>query len=129
MCRLFVGADPDLWTSQTRSIRMDGMVTSVRLESMFWVILEEIAAKDDLNVPQLLHQLYNESIDEGHDLGNFTSFLRVCCLRFIDLQLKGLIPTSTSVGFESLSSNEILTQEAETHQDRKLKRAVTRGQH
>ena len=129
MCRLFVGADPDLWTSQTRSIRMDGMVTSVRLESMFWVILEEIAAKDDLNVPQLLHQLYNESIDEGHDLGNFTSFLRVCCLRFIYLQLKGLIPTSTSVGFESLSSNEILTQEAETHQDRKLKRAVTRGQH
>ena len=129
MCRLFVGADPDLWTSQTRSIRMDGMVTSVHLESMFWVILEEIAAKDDLNVPQLLHQLYNESIDEGHDLGNFTSFLRVCCLRFIDLQLKGLIPTSTSVGFESLSSNEILTQEAETHQDRKLKRAVTRGQH
>jgi len=129
MCRLFVGADPDLWTSQTRSIRMDGMVTSVRLESMFWVILEEIAAKDDLNVPQLLNQLYNESIDEGHDLGNFTSFLRVCCLRFIDLQLKGLIPTSTSVGFESLSSNEILTQEAETHQDRKLKRAVTRGQH
>ena len=129
MCRLFVGADPDLWTSQTRSIRMDGMATSVRLESMFWVILEEIAAKDDLNVPQLLHQLYNESIDEGHDLGNFTSFLRVCCLRFIDLQLKGLIPTSTSVGFESLSSNEILTQEAETHQDRKLKRAVTRGQH
>ena len=79
MCRLFVGADHDLWTSQTRSIRMDGMVTSVRLESMFWVILEEIAAKDDLNVPQLLHQLYNESIDEGHDLCNFTSFLRVCC--------------------------------------------------
>ena len=108
---------------------MDGMVTSVRLESMFWVILEEIAAKDDLNVPQLLHQLYNESIDEGHDLGNFTSFLRVCCLRFIDLQLKGLIPTSTSVWFESLSSNEILTQEAETHQDRKFKRAVTRWQH
>lgn len=129
MCRLFVGADPDLWKSQTRSIRMDGMVTSVRLESMFWTILEEIAAKDDLNVPQLLHQLYNESIDEGHDLGNFTSFLRVCCLRFTDLQLKGLIPTPTSVGFESLSSDEILTQEAEIHQDRKLKRAVTRGQH
>ncbi|KGL01733.1 ribbon-helix-helix domain-containing protein [Thalassobacter sp. 16PALIMAR09] len=129
MCRLFVGADPDLWASQTRSIRMDGMVTSVRLESMFWSILEEIAAKDELNVPQLLHQLYNESIDEGHDLGNFTSFLRVCCLRFADLQLKGLIPTSTSVGFESLSSDEILKQEAEIHQDSKLKRVATRRQH
>lgn len=127
MCRLFVGADPDLWTSQTRSIRMDGMVTSVRLESMFWNLLEEIAAKDEMNVPQLLHQLYNESIDEGHDLGNFTSFLRVCCLRFIDLQLKGLMPTSK--GFEQLPSEDILAQEAEQYQERKLKRAVARGQH
>lgn len=129
MCRLFIGADPDLWTSQTRSIRMDGMVTSVRLESMFWTILEEIAAKDELNVPQLLHQLYNESIDEGHDLGNFTSFLRVCCLRFMDLQLNGLLPTSSSVGFESLSAEEILSREAKNYQNRKRKRAVTRGQH
>ncbi|MFK7877229.1 MAG: ribbon-helix-helix domain-containing protein [Paracoccaceae bacterium] len=129
MCRLFVGANPGLWASQTRSIRMDGMVTSVRLESMFWTVLEEIAAKDDLNVPQLLHQLYNESIDEGHDLGNFTSFLRVCCLRFLDLQLNGLLPTSSSVGFEQLSAEEILNQEAEHYQGRELKRAVPRKQH
>lgn len=88
MCRVFVGADPQLWESQTRSIRMDGMVTSVRLENMFWTVLEQIAARDEMNVPQLLHQLYNESIDEGHDMGNFTSFLRVCCLRFVDLALK-----------------------------------------
>ena len=102
-------------------------MTSVRLESMFWNLLEEIAAKDEMNVPQLLHQLYNESIDEGHDLGNFTSFLRVCCLRFIDLQLKGLMPTSK--GFEQLPSEDILAQEAEQYQERKLKRAVARGQH
>ena len=110
MCRLFIGANSHLWESQTRSIRMDGMVTSVRLETMFWTVLEEIAAKDDMNVPQLLHQLYNESIDEGHDLGNFTSFLRVCCLRYIDLQLRGLLAPR---GQENLlSTNEILSLEA-----------------
>jgi len=110
MCRLFIGANSHLWESQTRSIRMDGMVTSVRLETMFWTVLEEIAAKDDMNVPQLLHQLYNESIDEGHDLGNFTSFLRVCCLRYIDLQLKGLLAPR---GKENLlSTDEILSLEA-----------------
>jgi predicted DNA-binding ribbon-helix-helix protein len=110
MCRLFIGANSHLWESQTRSIRMDGMVTSVRLETMFWTVLEEIAAKDDMNVPQLLHQLYNESIDEGHDLGNFTSFLRVCCLRYIDLQLKGLLAPR---GKENLlSTDEILSMEA-----------------
>lgn len=127
MCRLFVGADSRLWESHTRSIRMDGMVTSVRLETMFWTVLEEIAAKDDMNVPQLLHQLYNESIDEGHDLGNFTSFLRVCCLRFIDLKLKGfLLPEGASNG---LSTEEILSLEAEARRPRKAARAVSRLQH
>lgn len=110
MCRLFIGANSHLWESQTRSIRMDGMVTSVRLETMFWTVLEEIAAKDDMNVPQLLHQLYNESIDEGHDLGNFTSFLRVCCLRYIDLQLRGLLAPRGQENI--LSTNEILSLEA-----------------
>lgn len=129
MCRLFVGADSELWTSQTRSIRMDGMVTSVRLENMFWTILEEIAAKDGMNVPQLLHQLYNESIDEGHDLGNFTSFLRVCCLRFIDLQLTGLLTAEPADGLEQLSADEILQREAQRYQDRGSRRAVPRGQH
>lgn len=108
VCRLFIGADSQLWESQTRSLRMDGMVTSVRLETMFWSVLEEIAARDDMNVPQLMHQLYNESIDEGHDLGNFTSFLRVCCLRYIDLQLKGLLPNGRN---DLLSTEEILTME------------------
>jgi predicted DNA-binding ribbon-helix-helix protein len=109
VCRLYIGANSHLWESQTRSLRMDGMVTSVRLENMFWTVLDEIAARDDMNVPQLLHQLYNESIDEGHDLGNFTSFLRVCCLRYIDLQLKGLLNNGTE---DTLSTDEILTLEA-----------------
>lgn len=108
VCRLFIGAQSQLWESQTRSLRMDGMVTSVRLENMFWTVLEEIAVRDDMNVPQLLHQLYNESIDEGHDLGNFTSFLRVCCLRYIDLQLKGLLPNGTN---DLLTTDEILSAE------------------
>jgi predicted DNA-binding ribbon-helix-helix protein len=113
MCRLFIGADPQLWESQTRSIRMDGMVTSLRLENMFWSVLEEIAAKDDFNVPQLLHQLYNESIDAGHDLGNFTSFLRVCCLRYIDLHLKGLLRPDGLLSTEEILAIEPRTQRSQ----------------
>lgn len=127
MCKLFIGADPQLWESQTRSIRMDGMVTSVRLESMFWMILEEIAAKDDLNVPQLLHQLYNESIDEGHDLGNFTSFLRVCCLRFVDLKLKGLLlPDGAN---NAVSTEDILRIESESLFERRRYMSAHGKQH
>jgi predicted DNA-binding ribbon-helix-helix protein len=126
VCRLFIGANSHLWESQTRSLRMDGMVTSVRLENMFWTVLDEIAARDDMNVPQLLHQLYNESIDEGHDLGNFTSFLRVCCLRYIDLQLKGLLPNGRN---DLLTTEEILTLEAKARDVSSPKRASTASQH
>lgn len=111
MCQLFIDADPELWTSHTRSFRMDGMVTSVRLEELFWRALETIGARDDLTVPQLLHRLYNESLDAGHDVGNFTSFLRVCCLRFLDLQVRGFVPTETHVKLSQLPASDILSLE------------------
>ena len=107
---------------------MDGMVTSVRLELMFWTVLEEIATREKINVSQLLHLLYNESIDEGHDLGNFTSFLRVCCLRFLDLQLKGFLPCSQSTGFATLPAEEILKVEAEGNREGTLFKSSPKGQ-
>ena len=111
MCQLFINADPALWASHTRSFRMDGMVISVRLEELFWRALQTIGERDDLTVPQLLHRLYNESLDAGHDVGNFTSFLRVCCLRFLDLQLRGLIPTEAQIRLSDLLVDDILTLE------------------
>ena len=111
MCQLFIDADPALWQSHTRSFRMDGMVTSVRLEDLFWRTLETIGARDDLTVPQLLHRLYNESLDAEHDVGNFTSFLRVCCLRYLDLQLRGLIPLEDHVKLSMLPAADVLAIE------------------
>ncbi|MEL6317616.1 MAG: ribbon-helix-helix domain-containing protein [Pseudomonadota bacterium] len=111
MCELFIDANPALWASHTRSFRMDGMVTSVRLEELFWRTLETIGARDGLTVPQLLHRLYNESLDAGHDVGNFTSFLRVCCLRYLDLQIRDLIPTDAHVQLSQLPAPDILAIE------------------
>ena len=113
MCQLFIDADPELWASHTRSFRMDGMVTSVRMEDLFWRTLETISARDDLSVPQLLHRLYNESLDAEHDLGNFTSFLRVCCLRYLDLQMRGLIPIEERIQLSQLPASDILSLEME----------------
>jgi predicted DNA-binding ribbon-helix-helix protein len=50
-------------------------------------------------------------LDAGHDVGNFTSFLRVCCLRFLDLQLRGLIPSEARVKLSQLSASDILSLE------------------
>src|SRR5690554_5811821 len=111
MCKLFIGADPNLWISSTHSLRIDGMVTSVRLENYFWNVLEEIARRDDMNVPQMITRLYHESIDAGHDLGNFTSFLRVCAIRYLALQLSGEIPASLDVPIASLNAEQICANE------------------
>ncbi|MFC6671524.1 ribbon-helix-helix domain-containing protein [Marinobacterium aestuariivivens] len=111
MCKLFINADPKLWVSTTRSLRIDGMVTSVRLENCFWSILEEVARRDGMNVPQMITRLYHESIDAGHDLGNFTSFLRVCSMRYLALQLSGDIPADTDSPISGLDADRILARE------------------
>jgi len=111
MCKLFINADANLWKSSTRSLRIDGMVTSVRLEDYFWSTLEEIAKRDEMNIPQMLTRLYHESIDAGHDLGNFTSFLRVCCMRYLALQLSGDIPLNESQAIADLDADNILLKE------------------
>lgn len=111
MCKLFIEADPGLWESTTRSLRIERMVTSVRLETFFWSILEEIAARDGMNLVQLITRLHNESIEAGHDLGNFASFLRVCCGRYLALQLSGDIPGDLATPIAALDPDQILHKE------------------
>ena len=83
MCQLFINADSRLWMSRTKSLRIDGVVTSIRLEEFFWDILEEVAFRDQMTSNQMITKLYLESLDADHDIGNFTSFLRVCCSRYL----------------------------------------------
>ncbi len=107
MCQLFIQANADLWSSEQRSIRIDGAVTSIRLENAFWSILEEIASRDGLTPPALITKLYHESSLAGHDTANFTSFLRVCCSRYLALQLSGDIPVDKSIPLEGLNIESI----------------------
>ena len=72
------------------------------------MVLEEIAARDSLTIPEMLNSLYQEALDIGHDINNFTSFLRVCAMRFISLQLAGDIPTDKDVSIASLDAETIL---------------------
>lgn len=112
MCKLFVGADPALWESTTRSIRLDGMVSSLRLENIFWATLDDIAERDALSVNQLVNNLQRELTEAAIDLGNFASFLRVCCLRYLSLQTQGLIPAG-AYPISLLSAEQILAAESE----------------
>ena len=68
-----------------------------------------------MNVTQLITRLHHESIDAGHDLGNFTSFLRVCCARYLDLQLTGDIPADVNQSIAGLNAPAILVREREKY--------------
>ena len=65
MCQIFTTADPGLYACRSRSIRLRGVATSVRLENIYWQALEEIGARDGLGVPQLVARLPDEPDHTG----------------------------------------------------------------
>jgi len=83
MCRIYTATDPELYQCVTRSVRLQGCVTSVRLEREFWLILEEIAARQQLSAGQFISQLYAEVIEEKGEVGNLASLLRVACAIYL----------------------------------------------
>lgn len=83
MCNIYVSTDPSLYECQTRSVRIQGVVTSVRLENEFWSILEEIAAGEGYGVPQFINQVYEEVILRRGEVNNLASLLRVICTVFL----------------------------------------------
>ena len=111
MCQLFINADSNLWVSKTRSLRVDGVVTSVRLENFFWDVLEELACRDGMTVNQMISKLYLESMDAEHDISNFSSFLRVCCGRYLSMTSDGLLQRDLDQPLESVDSEALLTAE------------------
>lgn len=112
MCEVFISADPALYRSRSRSLRLHGQVTSIRLENLFWQVLHEIAARDGLGLPQLCARLYDELQQERGAVENFASFLRVCCGRYLALQLAGAIPQDCSVPIASLDASRVLAAES-----------------
>ncbi|CAM3767457.1 MULTISPECIES: ribbon-helix-helix domain-containing protein [Pseudoalteromonas] len=111
MCQLFINADSRLWTCRTKSLRIDGVVTSIRLEEFFWDILEEVAFRDQMTVNQMITKLYLESLDADHDIGNFTSFLRVCCSRYLSLVADGNLNREDNKPLNDIDASKVLEQE------------------
>lgn len=80
MCYLFAHQPQRDYESQTRSLRIGGHSTSIRLEMSFWDTLEEIAAKEETTLAKFLGKLYHEVLDHHGEVNNFASLLRCSCL-------------------------------------------------
>lgn len=111
MCQLFINAHSELWSNKTKSLRIDGVVTSIRLEQFFWHTLEEIAARDNMSINQMICKLYRESLQAKHNVSNFTSFLRVCCSRYLALIANGEICRDLSQPLASVDVQQVLNRE------------------
>ncbi|ENO3978699.1 ribbon-helix-helix domain-containing protein [Aeromonas veronii] len=111
MCKLFVNGNQVLWNSTTRSLRIDGVTTSIRLENFFWNILEEISFRENLSVSKMISKLYFESLDADLDVGNFTSFLRVCCSRYLSLIADGELIRDDIYPLENVDADALIKSE------------------
>ena len=85
MCNIYAKADTMLYESRTRSLRIHGVLTTIRLENHFWDVLAEMASHEHFSTNQLIVKLHDELMEYRDETTNFTSFLRVCCLRYMSV--------------------------------------------
>jgi predicted DNA-binding ribbon-helix-helix protein len=70
----------DLAKPRQRSVRVNGLATCLRLEEIYWSIIEELAREESLTVGKLISRWALE-MDLAHEnVWNFTGYVRVVCV-------------------------------------------------
>lgn len=80
MCEVFAGQDPARYRAVNRSVRIGGHSTSIQIEAAFWVLIDEIAASQQMSTSRFLSTLYDEALEINGAVPNFASLLRTSCL-------------------------------------------------
>ena len=83
MCEFFVKADPIQYEQRSRTVRIHGVLTSIRLENMVWDILAEMAEEEGRTTNSLISLFHDEILVHRGEVPNFASFLRVTCMRYL----------------------------------------------
>lgn len=83
MCNIYANTAPALYASITRSVRLNGYVTSVRLEKRFWDLLDELAREEGTTTPRFIAKLYGEVLGVRGEVTNLASLLRVICTNWL----------------------------------------------
>ena len=96
MCEFFVKADPIQYEQRSRTVRIHGVLTSIRLENMVWDTLAEMAAAEGRTTNALIALFHDEILAHRGEVPNFASFLRVTCMRYLRrcLQAKDIEPAA-----------------------------------
>ncbi len=83
MCEFFVKADPIQYEQRSRTVRIHGVLTSIRLENMMWDTLAEMAEEEGRTTNALISLFHDEILAHRGEVPNFASFLRVTCMRYL----------------------------------------------
>jgi len=83
MCEFFVKADPIQYEQRSRTVRIHGVLTSIRLENMVWDILAEMAEEEGRTTNALISLFHDEILAHRGEVPNFASFLRITCMRYL----------------------------------------------
>ena len=86
MCQIYASTARERYDSESRSLRIQGCVTSIRLENEFWDILEKMAGEDSMSTAEIINVLYTEVQQNYGEVRNFTSFLRTACTIYLSRQ-------------------------------------------
>lgn len=82
MCRVLTHQGQERFMKISRSVRIGGHSTSIRLESAFWTTLEDMAAVEGLSTSKLISELYHEALEQHGDMSSLASMLRTVCLLY-----------------------------------------------
>ena len=85
MCEVFAGQPRESYEPITRSLRLNGQSTSIRMERSFWNIIDTMADEEGISTPLFLSTLHSEVIEIHGEAKNFTSLLRCACVKKIQL--------------------------------------------
>ena len=66
-----------------RSVRLNGFATCLRLEQVYWNILEALARRNGCSVSQLLSYLDREVHLRHGGVKNFSGLVRVVCVAYL----------------------------------------------
>jgi predicted DNA-binding ribbon-helix-helix protein len=97
MCHIFSSQAPETYAYVSRSVRLNGYSTSIKLEARFWRILEEIARREGVALTAFLATLYDEATAARGEVRNFASLLRCTCLVYLtDVRGRDAVPLSSA---------------------------------
>lgn len=75
-----VGFNMSLAQPQSRSVRLNGLATCLRLEEVYWNILSEIAQANECSVNAVLSHVDREVHLRYGGVRNFSGLVRVVCV-------------------------------------------------